>query len=67
MWIGYDYTATTQSQEVAKSIWSGYTILYVVGYLAAVLVLRFVYPLTKEKTKEMLDTLAERRAQKTEA
>ena len=67
VWIGYDYTATTQSQEVAKSIWSGYTILYVVGYLAAVLVLRFVYPLTKEKTKEMLDTLAERRAQKTEA
>ena len=67
VWIGYDYTATTQTAEVTKSIWSGYTTLYVVGYLAAVLVMKFVYPLTKEKTQEMIDTLAKRRAEKNEA
>lgn len=62
--IGYDYTAATQTEAVAENIWKGYTTLYVVGYLAAVLVLKFVYPLTKEKTQEMLDTLAARRAAK---
>lgn len=66
VWIGYDYTASTQTAEVTQSIWKGYTTLYVVGYLAAVLVLKFVYPLTKEKTKEMLETLAQRRAKKIE-
>ena len=34
---------------------------YVVGYLLAVLVLKFVYPLTKEKTEEMLHQLADKR------
>ena len=62
--IGYDYTASTQTEAVAQSIWKGYTTLYVLGYLAAILVLKFVYPLTKEKTQEMLDTLAARRAAK---
>ena len=41
--------------------------LYVGGYLLAILVLKFVYPLTKAKTQEMIDTLAARRAQKKEA
>ena len=38
-----------------------YTGLYVVGYLLAVLVLKFIYPLTKEKTAEMLQDLADKR------
>nr|CRY97501.1 hypothetical protein [uncultured prokaryote] len=32
-----------------------------IGYLLAVLILKFVYPLTKEKTAEMLAELAGRR------
>ncbi|MBQ2900940.1 MAG: MFS transporter [Agathobacter sp.] len=62
--VGYDVTASVQSETVTKSIWSWYTILYVVGYALAVAVLYFVYPLTKKKTQEMIDTLAERRAAK---
>jgi len=65
--VGYDVNAAVQTEAVTKNIWSWYTTLYVGGYLAAILVLKFVYPLTKAKTKEMIDTLAARRAQKTEA
>jgi len=65
--VGYDVNAAVQTEAVTKNIWSWYTTLYVGGYLLAILVLKFVYPLTKAKTKEMIDTLAERRAQKTEA
>jgi len=57
--VGYDVTASVQSETVTKSIWSWYTILYVGGYALAVAVLYFVYPLTKKKTQEMIDTLAE--------
>ena len=53
---------TVQTEAVTKNIWNWYTILYVGGYVLAILVLKFVYPLTKEKTQEMIDTLAERRA-----
>lgn len=62
--VGYDVTAAVQTEEVTRNIWSWYTILYVGGYALAVAVLYFVYPLTKAKTQEMLDTLAERRAAK---
>ena len=65
--VGYDVNAAVQTEAVTKNIWSWYTTLYVGGYLAAILVLKFVYPLTKAKTQEMIDTLAARRAQKTEA
>lgn len=62
--VGYDVTAAVQTEAVTKNIWSWYTILYVGGYALAIAVLYFVYPLTKAKTQEMLDTLAERRAAK---
>jgi len=60
--VGYDVTASVQTEAVTKNIWNWYTILYVGGYALAIAVLYFVYPLTKAKTQEMLDTLAERRA-----
>ena len=62
--VGYDVEAAVQTEAVTKNIWSWYTTLYVVGYLAAILVLKFMYPLTKAKTQEMIETLATRRAQK---
>ena len=62
--VGYDVKASVQTEEVTANIWNWYTTLYVGGYLLAILVLFFVYPLTKKKTQEMLDTLAERRAAK---
>ena len=65
--VGYDVNAAVQTEAVTKNIWSWYTTLYVGGYLLAILVLKFVYPLTKAKTQEMIETLAERRAQKKEA
>lgn len=58
---GFDVNATEQSTEFAGNLWKTYTGLYVVGYLLAVLVLRFVYPLTKAKTAEMLEALAAKR------
>ena len=67
VFVGYDVNAAVQTEAVTKNIWSWYTTLYVVGYLAAILVLKFVYPLTKAKTQEMIETLAARRAQKKEA
>lgn len=62
--VGYDVEAAVQTEAVTKNIWSWYTTLYVVGYLAAILVLKFMYPLTKAKTQEMIETLATRRTQK---
>lgn len=58
---GFNVNATEQSAEFAGNIWKTYTGIYVVGYLLAVLVLRFVYPLTKAKTAEMLEALAQKR------
>ncbi|MCI5873588.1 MAG: MFS transporter [Clostridiales bacterium] len=58
---GFDVNLTQQSSEFAGHLWKTYTGIYVVGYLLAVLILKFVYPLTKEKTAEMLAELAERR------
>lgn len=58
---GFNVNAQVQSEEFAGNLWKTYTGIYVVGYLLAVLVLKFVYPLTKEKTAEMLEELAKRR------
>lgn len=55
---GFEVTATEQSAAFAGNLWKTYTGIYVVCYLLAVLVLRFVYPLTKAKTEEMLAELA---------
>lgn len=62
VFVGYDVTSKVQTAEVKANIWNWYTTLYVGGYLLAILVLLFVYPLTKQKTQEMLDTLSARRA-----
>ena len=48
-------------QAFSGRLWKTYTGLYVAGYLLAVLVLKFVYPLTKEKTAEMLQNLSDKR------
>ena len=50
-----------QNEAFSGRLWKTYTGLYVVGYLLAVLVLKFIYPLTKEKTAEMLQDLADKR------
>lgn len=59
--IGYDVNAAVQTGAVTNNIWKAYTAIYVIGYLVAVLLLQFVYPLSKAKTQEMLDELAARR------
>ena len=58
---GFNVNEAVQSEAFAGHLWKTYTGLYVVGYLLAVLVLKFVYPLTKEKTAEMLQQLTEKR------
>ena len=58
---GFNVNLKVQSDAFAGNLWKTYTGLYVVGYLLAVLVLKFVYPLTKEKTEEMLQQLADKR------
>lgn len=58
---GFNVNAAVQSQEFANNLWRTYTGLYVVGYVLAVGILLFVYPLTKKKTENMLEELAEKR------
>ncbi len=58
---GFKVDEAVQSEAFAGNLWKTYTGLYVVSYLLAVLVLKFVYPLTKKKTAEMLEELAKRR------
>lgn len=60
--IGYDVYATVQAETVTNAIWKGYTSIYALGYGLAVLVLALLYPLSKQKTGEMLDELKRRRA-----
>ncbi len=60
--IGYDVTAKVQTESVTHAIWSGYTLIYVLGYGLAVLALALLYPLGKKKTAEMLEELRVRRA-----
>ena len=57
--IGYNVTA-----GVVNAIWKSYTGVYFLGYGIAVAILFFVYPLTKQKTAEMLAELKSRRAAK---
>ena len=59
--IGYDVNAAVQTEAVTGNIWRAYTAIYAIGYLIAVLLLQFIYPLSKAKTQEMLDELAVRR------
>ena len=59
--IGYDVNATVQTQEMGAKLWKSYTLIYALGYFGVVLILYFVYPLTKQKTEEMLKSLAEKR------
>ena len=59
--IGYNVEATTQSADVISKLWKSYTGIYSGGYLIAILALLFIYPLSKKKTKEMLDELSVKR------
>lgn len=59
--IGYNVEATVQTAEVTNKLWKAYTGIYAGGYLLAVLALLLIYPLTKKKTEEMLNALAEKR------
>ena len=58
---GFQVNEAVQSEAFSGRLWKTYTGLYVVGYLLAVLVLKFVYPLTKEKTAKMLQDLSDKR------
>lgn len=58
---GFNVNEAVQSEAFAGHLWKTYTGLYVAGYLLAVLVLKFVYPLTKEKTAQMLEELSAKR------
>ena len=58
---GFNVNEAVQSEAFSGRRWKTYTGLYVAGYLLAVLVLKFVYPLTKEKTAEMLQDLSDKR------
>ena len=58
---GFQVNEAVQNEAFSGRLWKTYTGLYVVGYLLAVLVLKFIYPLTKEKTAEMLQDLADKR------
>ena len=62
--IGYNVNEAVQTAAVKAHIWKSYTAIYAIGYLIAVLILYFVYPLSKKKTEEMLETLAKKRANK---
>ena len=59
--IGYNVHATTQTAEVSLKLWKTYTGLYSSGYIIAVLALLFIYPLSKNKTQEMLKELTIKR------
>ena len=61
--IGYNVTAgAVQTAGVVNASWKSYTGGYFLGYGIAVAILFFVYPLTKQKTAEMLAELKSRRA-----
>lgn len=61
--IGYNVTkGAVQTVAVTNNLWKAYTGIYVLGMASAVAILFFVYPLTKQKTVEMLAELAKRRA-----
>lgn len=63
--IGYNQAeGAIQSASVVNGIWKSYTGIYVIGYALAVLLLATIYPLTKQKTAEMLEALKAHREQK---
>ena len=66
MWFGCAQRAdgVVQTAGVVNAIWKSYTGVYFLGYGIAVAILFFVYPLTKQKTAEMLTELKARRAAK---
>lgn len=59
--IGYDVNAVVQTEQMGEKLWKSYTSIYAIGYLGVVLILYFVYPLTKKKTAEMLCELTKKR------
>ncbi|MBU0926569.1 MAG: glycoside-pentoside-hexuronide (GPH):cation symporter [Spirochaetes bacterium] len=65
--IGYNVAAKVQDVSVTQSLWKAYTGVYVLGYGLAVAILLLVYPLTKQKTQQMHDELAKKRAAKLES
>ncbi len=62
--IGFDVEATTQTSAVLSNLWHAYTGVFVIGYLAAVIVMFRIYPLNKQKTEEMKVKLKEMRSAK---
>ncbi len=63
--IGYNQAeGAVQTAEVVNSIWKSYTAIYVIGYVLAVVLLAVIYPLSKQKTIDMLEELKTRRAEK---
>ena len=59
--IGFIPTAQVQTEAVRMSLWKSYTGIYSIGYLLAAVVLFLVYPLTKQKTIDMLAQLTAKR------
>ncbi|MGI5976722.1 MAG: MFS transporter [Candidatus Limivicinus sp.] len=63
--IGYNQAeGAVQTEAVLGSLWKSYTGIYVLGYALAVVLLALIYPLTKQKTLQMLEELKSRRAAK---
>lgn len=65
-WVGYKSSTTggaEQSAHTVNAIYSAATLVPVVCAVLAVLLLAFVYPLTRDKVKQNGEILAERHAQ----
>ena len=65
-WVGYKSSTTggaEQSAHTVNAIYSAATLVPVVCAILAVLLLAFVYPLTRDKVKQNGEILAERHAQ----
>ncbi|MGL6107062.1 MFS transporter [Romboutsia sp.] len=61
VFVGYNVNVSVQTVQVTQKLWKTYTGVYAIGYLLAILALIYIYPLTKKKTEDMLNKLAEKR------
>lgn len=59
--IGYESAATVQQESVLNGLYTTATLIPAIGFLAAALLLWFVYPLNKKKVGENVAILKERR------
>ncbi|RLL40704.1 MFS transporter [Oceanobacillus piezotolerans] len=59
--VGYNNAATVQAQEVKDGIYTVATLIPAITYFIVFLILVFVYPLNKERTKKLEIALAEKR------